>query len=92
MNLQEQLNRIQGMMGILSENSNKPNPIQVYIDENGFIQTLKEFGSTEFIAKKLNQSPKELLEKYKPFEGIFTDTEFKEELKNTRGFYRGDPK
>lgn len=67
----------------------KQNPIQVYIDENGFIQTLKEFDSIEFIAKKLNQSPKELLKKYKPFEGIFTDTEFKEELKNTLDYLSG---
>ena len=83
MNLQEQLNRIQGMMGILSENSNKLNPIQLYIDENGFNNAIKEFGSVEFIAKKLNVSTKELLEKYKPFDDIFTESEFKEELEDT---------
>lgn len=61
----------------------KQNPIQVYIDEKGFNQAIEEFDSVEFIAKKLNLTPKELLQKYNPFKDIFSDEEFKQELENT---------
>lgn len=61
----------------------KPNPHQIYIDENGFNKAIEEFRSVEFIAKKLNLTPKKLLEIYDPFKDIFTDEEFKNMLKET---------
>jgi len=61
----------------------KPNPHQIYIDENGFNKAIEEFGSVELIAKKLNLTPKKLLEIYDPFKDIFTDEEFKNMLKET---------
>ncbi len=61
----------------------KQNAVQLYIDERGFNEAIEEFKSVEYIAKKLNLTPKELLEKYNPFKDIFSDEEFKQELENT---------
>jgi len=61
----------------------KPNPHQIYIDENGFNKAIEEFGSVELIAKKLNLTPKKLLEIYDPFKDIFSDEEFYEKLIKT---------
>lgn len=73
----------EGVKSLKENNDKKPNFVQVYIDENGFNSALKEFGSIELIAKKLNLTPEKLLEKYNPFEDIFSDEEFKTELKNS---------
>ena len=61
----------------------KQNAVQLYIDERGFNEAIEEFKSVEYIAKKLNLTPKELLEKYNPFKDIFSDEEFDEKLIKT---------
>ena len=60
----------------------KQNPIQVYIDENGFNNAIEEFGF-ERIIKKLNLTPEVLFEKYNLFEGIVSDSKIKEEILDT---------
>jgi len=72
----------EGVKSLKEDTTKKQNPIQDYIDENGFNNAIEEFGF-ERIVKKLNLTPEVLFEKYNLFEGIVSDDKIKKEILDT---------
>jgi len=66
--------------------------VQKTLDKYGLATTLKMFGNdVNKLSKMLNMSEIELLEKYNPFETIFTDEEFENSLFDTMTFIKDKP-
>lgn len=85
MNLQEQINRIQEMMETLNEDSKKTkNKLETEIEELGIDFVVQSVG-LETILKRLKTTPSELFQKYNynPFEQLFTEQEFDNEVQDS---------
>jgi len=64
--------------------------VQKTLDKYGLATTLKMFGNdVNKLSKMLDMSEVELLEKYNPFETIFTDEEFENSLFDTMTWMKG---
>jgi hypothetical protein len=66
--------------------------VQKTLDKYGLVTTLKMFGNDiNRLSNMLHMTEKELLEKYNPFETIFTDEEFENSLFDTMSWMRERP-
>ena len=66
--------------------------VQKTLDKYGLASTLKMFGMDAYrLSQMLDMSEKELLEKYNPFETIFTDEEFENSLFDTMTWMKDRP-
>lgn len=66
--------------------------VQKTLDKYGLGTTLKMFGIDAYrLSQMLDMSEKELLEKYNPFETIFTDEEFENSLFDTMAWMKERP-